>query len=454
VTALARARVLALSRGLRRAVLACGVLAALGCARESSPPNLVLISLDTTRADHLSVYGYPRETTPNLERLADGGVRFALAYAPAPTTGPSHATLFTGLHPITHRVVKNGRVLMSAHATLAERLLAHGWTTAGFVSSYVLDARFGWDQGFEHWDDDFDLATATTMVPSGTGAEVFDRTADATTRRALAWLEQGRDPSRPFFLFVHYMDPHEPWLAPPEFLQRFRTPDLPMDGISGLVARYDAEIAFTDHQIGELLAALDRLGLARNTIVAVSADHGEGLMQHGELNHGTQLYEEQVRVPLLMRWPRGLPAGRVVDGPVSLIDVTPTLLALAGVAPEPGDALQGRSLVPVMRGDQAIDPAQPLFLFRPDNTEIPGEQYAVREGDWKLVIGPGEGRELFDLARDPREREDRAAAQPERAAEMEERIRAWLREHGRPDVQPEQVSPEDLERLRALGYVP
>jgi arylsulfatase A-like enzyme len=444
------------SKSVRRALLgALLVPLALACARESGPPNLVLISLDTTRRDHGSVYGYGRETTPNLERLAAEGVLFSLAYAPAPTTGPSHATLFTSLHPITHRVVKNGRVLVPAHRTLAERLRERGWATAGVVSSYVLDARFGWDQGFELWDDDFDRATATTMVPSGSGVEVFDRTADATTRRAVSWLESERDTSRPFFLFVHYMDPHEPWVAPPEFVERFRTPDVPVDGVSGLIARYDAEIAFTDQQIGELLAALERLGLAKDTIVAVSADHGEGLLQHGELHHGTQLYEEQMRVPLLLRWPRGLPAGRVIDGAVSLIDLAPTLLELAGVPPEAGDAMQGRSLAPVLEGRAPLDPARPIFLFRPNNTEIPGEQYAVRQGDWKLIRGPGEGRrELFDLSQDPREREDRAAAEAARADALERQIAAWLREHERPDPAPGGVSPEDLERLRALGYVP
>jgi len=431
------------------------LLFALACARESGPPNLVLISLDTTRRDHGSVYGYGRKTTPNLERLAEAGVRFSHAYAPAPTTGPSHATLFTSLYPITHRVVKNGRVLAPAHATLAERLLERGWATAGVVSSYVLDARFGWDQGFELWDDDFELASATTMVPSGDGgAEVFDRKADATTRRALRWLEEERDASRPFFLFVHYMDPHEPWVAPSELLARFRTPDLPLDGVSGMVARYDAEIAFTDQQLGALFDALDRLGLARDTVVAVTADHGEGLMDHGELHHGTQLYEEQLRVPLLVRFPRRLPAGRVVEGPVSLLDLVPTLLALLGVEPAAGDPMQGRNLVPVMEGREALDPALPLFLFRPDNTEVPGEQYAVRQGDWKLIRGPGELRELFHLGADPREREDRSAVEAERVAALERELDGWLREHGRPDVAPDPVSPEDLERLRALGYVP
>ena len=151
----------------------CASLAlALGCARVSGPPNLILISLDTTRRDHTSVYGYERETTPNLEKLAADGVRFALAYAPSATTGPSHATLFTSLHPITHRVVKNGRVLTPPHETLAERLREHGWVTAGVVSSYVLDARFGYAQGFDVWDDDFEPATATVLDEQWEGVGV------------------------------------------------------------------------------------------------------------------------------------------------------------------------------------------------------------------------------------------------------------------------------------------
>ncbi len=427
---------------------------ALGCGREQ-PPNLLLVSLDTTRGDHLSAYGYERRTTPNLERLAAEGVRFAEAYAPAPTTGPSHATLFTALAPITHRVVKNGRQLKPSLETLAERLAAAGWETAGFVSSYVLDARFGWDQGFGHWDDDFDVSTATTMVPAESGAEAFDRRATETTRRTLAWLDGDWKRERPFFLFVHYMDPHEPWVAPPQFVQRLRTPDLPADGISGMVARYDAEIAFVDHQLGVLLRALEKQGLAENTLVAVTADHGEGLLDHGELNHGTQLYEEQMRVPLLLRWPRGLPAGLVVEGPVSLVDLAPTLLDLAGVEVAGGAPMQGQSLRPRIEGQAPSDEDAPVFLFRPDNTEVPGEQYAVRVGSWKLIVGPGDGaRELFDLAADPEERNDLAAQETERVEALDARIREWLRAHQRGDVVPDAVSQEDLERLRALGYVP
>jgi arylsulfatase A-like enzyme len=363
--------------------------------------------------------------------------------------------MFTSLAPITHRVVKNGRQLQPSLETLAERFGAAGWETAGFVSSYVLDSRFGWDQGFAHWDDEFEPETATAMVPAESGPEAFDRRATETTRRTLAWVEREWQRDRPFFVFVHYMDPHEPWVAPQQFLRRLRTPDLPQDGISGMVARYDAEIAFVDHQLGVLVRNLDKLGLGENTIVAVVADHGEGLLDHGELNHGTQLYEEQVRVPLLLRWPLGLPSGQVVDGPVSLVDLAPTLLDLAGVPPASKAKMQGRSLVPRIQGEEAANEDAPVFLFRPDNTEIPGEQYAVRVGDWKLIVGPDAGaRELFDLSRDPGEQNDLSAQEPARVEALDRKIHDWLAAHRRGDVVPDSVSQEDLERLRALGYVP
>jgi len=443
--------------------LACATLVALACARESGPPNVLLISLDTTRRDHTSVYGYERDTTPNLAKFAAEGVRFALAYAPSATTGPTHATLFTSLHPITHRVVKNGRVLTPPHVTLAERLRAGGWLTAGVVSSYVLDARFGYAQGFDHWDDDFDPASATVRNEAWEGAEVevFDRTAAATTARTVDWLDGPRDAGRPFFLFVHYFDPHAPWVPPAELAHAFPPAEAAGGGLRVLVARYDAEIAFADAQVGALLAALEERGLAENTLVAITSDHGEGLMQHGHLLHGAQIFEEQVRVPLLLRWPRRLPAGRVIEGPVSLIDLAPTLLELVGLGPEPGVPVHGRSLVPVLEGREAVDPEAPIFLFRQhyergtdSGTPVAGEQYGVRAGDWKLIFGPEEGtRLLFDVARDPRERRDLAAEQPERAEELLRLIAAWRLEHTRPETAPDAVSEEDLERLRALGYV-
>jgi arylsulfatase A-like enzyme len=435
---------------------------ALACAREIRPPNLLLITLDTTRRDHCSVYGYERETTPNLERFAAEGVRVALAYAPSSTTAPSHATLFTSLYPITHRVLRNGRVLLPTHETLAERMHERGWATAGFVSSYVLAERFGLGQGFELWDDDFEPATATTDKEGwqAEGVDAVDRRGDATTRRVLSWLERDRDPERPFFLFVHYFDPHSPYVPPPELADKFPPASGPGQGLRPLVARYDAEIAFADQQIGELLAALDRLGLADDTLVAITADHGEGLMQHGQMGHGVQIYEEQVRVPLLLRWPGRLPAGRVVEGAVSLIDLAPTLLELVGL-PSATGGMQGRSLAPVLAGDARVNPQRPIFLYRrefePGRMEglpVAGEKFGVRLGAFKLVLGPEEGtRELFDVLHDPREREDLAGAEPARAAELEKLIADWRAEYERDVTAPEAITTEDLERLRALGYV-
>ena len=447
----------------RLRLAACGALAlGLACARSSSPPNLLLITLDTTRRDHTSVYGYERETTPNLERVAEQGVRFALAYAPSSTTGPTHATLFTSLHPITHRVSRNGRVLLPVHETLAERLRERGFATAGFVSSFVLAERFGYAQGFDSWDDEFDPATATTDREAWRKADVaaVDRRGDATTARVLAWLEGAREETKPFFLFVHYFDPHMPYAPPPELARRFPPADGAGQNLPALVARYDAEIAFADQQIGALLAALDRLGLADDTLVAITADHGEGLMQHGQMGHGVQLYEEQVRVPLLLRWPGRLPAGRVVEGAVSLIDLAPTLLELAG-ARDAGGVMQGESLAPVLADPSAVAPGRPIFLYRRefapgrvDGQRVAGEKYGVLVGDWKLVLGPEEGtRELFDVLHDPRERDERSAAEPARAAELEQRITEWLATHERDTTAPDATSEEELERLRALGYV-
>ena len=408
------------------------------------------------------MYAYERETTPNLAHVAEQGVKFALAYAPSSTTGPSHASLFTSLYPITHRVLRNGRVLVPENETLAERLHARGYASAGFVSSFVLAQRFGFAQGFDRWDDEFDPSTATMnpAVWQSKGASAVDRRGDATTRRVLDWLEHGRDPAKPFFLFVHYFDPHMPYVPPPEITSRFPPADDPSQGFRSLVARYDGEIAFADEQVGAVLAALDRLGLAENTLVAITADHGEGLMQHGQMEHGVQLYEEQVRVPLLLRWPGHLEAGRVIESPVSLIDLAPTLLELLG-APVSDGVMQGQSLAPVVLGRAQVDPTRPIFFYRREfepgvveGQRVAGEKYGIRLGDWKLVIGPAEGtRELFDVLHDPRERDERSAAEPARAAELEQRLRRWLAEYQRDGAAPDASSDEEVERLRALGYV-
>lgn len=441
-------------------VLAAALAAALGCS-EAPPdprPNLLLVTFDTTRLDHTSLGGYERDTTPHLAALAREGASFELAYAPTATTGPSHATLFTGVSPLRHGVLKNGVPLGASLETLAERLAAEGWRTGAFVSSFVVSRRFAFDQGFGTFDDRFERATSTFAPEFWEGQkieEAFDRRADATTGGALRWLEAnaGRGP---LFAWVHYFDPHAPYVPPEGFAGRY-PPGAAAGELARDVARYDEEIAFADAELGRLLSALDRLGLSASTLVVVTADHGEGLMDHGHMEHGVHVYEEQVRVPLVVRWP-GRIAPRRLAGPVELADLRPTLDDLLGLPP--GPAFEGKSLAPALLDGAGLDPERPVHLYRRHfagerrgEVEVKGEKFAVRVGRWKLIEGPEEGtRELFDLEADPGERENRIDAAPEVAAELAARLAAWRAGRAGEAGAPLRITPEERERLRALGY--
>jgi arylsulfatase A-like enzyme len=419
------------------------------------------VSLDTVRSDHTSAYGYERDTTPELRRLAAQGVRFAQAYAPTATTGPSHATLFTSLYPLAHGVVKNGLALDARYDTLAEILARHGYQTAAVVSSFVLDAKFGYAQGFERYDDDFELLDSSLQTERFGEFEVggaFDRRAGATSDRALRFLEEEREADRPFFLFLHYFDPHDPYDPPAPWRDRFPPAKGALPGLSVAIGRYDGEIGYTDQQLGRVLAALARLGLERSTLVVVTADHGEELMEHGWMYHGLHIYEESVRIPLILRWPGVLPAGRTVEAPVQLVDLAPTLLALLRV-PVEAPAFQGESLAPALLGREALDPERPVFLQRQhyDGSDpklgARGEKFAVRHGRWKYIHGLEEGTfELFDLVDDPDERQNLQARLPERVEALGEEIEAWRKRYARAVGPPAAVSEEDRRRLEALGY--
>ena len=426
----------------------------------AAPPSVLLITIDTARVDHLSVYGYARDTTPVLRDFATQGVRFDTAYAPSATTAPTHASLFTSLYPPTHRVLMNGNRLEDRHETLAEILGAAGWVSGAVVSSYVLDPKFNYGQGFENWDADFSQA----MVPDGVTAwegerieEKFYGRADDTTRRAIAQLEEYAGGDSPFFLFVHYYDPHDPYQPPPEFAMRL--PPRSVAAMDQTLARYDAELAFTDAEIGRLLEALDDLGLSHNTIVVVVGDHGEGLMTHGHMNHGVQIYEEAVRVPLLIRWPSGIPGGQVVAEATEIVDLAPTLIELTGASAVP-DSFDGKSLAPRLRGEEGPLKDRPVWLYRRpypgsmvSRTWAKGEQFGVREGRWKYIVGPDEGTEqLFDLYQDPGEEINVRDQHPGIVRELSGKLEAWRRDHTRESSSEIAVAPEDRRRLEALGY--
>ncbi len=453
-------------------ILALASLGAAGAcgngARPSPPgaPNVLLVMIDTLRADHLSSYGYPRRTTPTLDRLASEGVRFEHAYAPSATTGPSTVSLFTSLHPLTHGYLKNGLVLDLRFTTLAERFRDAGWQTFGLASSVPLAAP-NLDQGFETYDRSWPEEESSPDDANPGKFVRYARSSKSATDHALEWFRTGRDRARPFFAYVHYMDPHEPYTAPERFVGMFPPPPEglpPRDrNIAEQVRGYDAEVRYTDTELGRLLDDLEATGALENTIVVVVADHGQGLFQHGWPGHGWQLYEESVHVPWIMRWPGHLEAGRIVQSPVSLLDVGPTLLSYAAIELV-ADTVQGRNLAPAVTGATPPEPDRSLFFVRAflkDEVNplfpspVKGRLFGMRRGSWKYLEGP-DARvfELYDLAADPGETRNLYAAHPEAAAVLAGDLQRWRTAHGAEVDERSLAVPEDLRKgLEALGYV-
>lgn len=447
-------------------VLLLWVVFVAGCGTGDSipdQPNILFISMDTTRLDHCSVYGYERETTPELEKLAAKGVRCDRAYSPMASTGPVHATMFTSLYPASHLVVKNGLSLTEEIDTLAELLGKTGYETAAFVSSFVLDSSFGFAQGFTHYDDDFSVDGATFLARKWEGKDLeggFDRQAEETTDHAITWLKDSRNRKQPFFLFAHFFDPHTPYEPPVEYRDRFVPGVEVAMNEEEAVGRYDEEIAYMDHEIGRLLTEIEALGLMENTIIVVTADHGEGLMNHGFFQHGVFIYDEAVRVPLLFRWDGKIPSGVTLDAPIEQVDFVPTILSLIGQPTTRGD-FQGRDLAPGLLGTAELDASRPIFLQRQHfeaesvgGISTVGRKYGIRSGDWKLIVGYEEKtQELFDLDEDPGELVNLAAGDPDRVLDLSKQIEIWRIRHERKDATARKVSPEDQEKLRSLGYI-
>ncbi len=314
------------------ALTALAVVASLAlwryASRPNTRPNILLITYDTLRADHSSAYGYARPTMPALERLAADGIRFEHAYAAIPATAPSHATMFTSLLPRLHGLWRNGVVLPARHTTLAEILREQGYRTSAIVSSLVVDRNSGLNQGFAHFDDDFTNARGSYPKDFYRGSRVkvaADRRADEAKQRALAWLANQGDldsggSSQPFFLWIHVFDPHTPYDPPDDARVALRPSGRRLDDLRRTILDYDAEIRFADAEVGEIFERLRSADLFEDMLTIVTADHGEGLMTHSEMYHGLNLYEENVRVPLVVHWPRPIGQGsrgeraRAVDG--------------------------------------------------------------------------------------------------------------------------------------------
>jgi arylsulfatase A-like enzyme len=445
-------------RAGRRTALWIALALALACAPRDERLSVVLVTLDTTRADALSCLGAPAGTTPRLDAFAARAALFTEARSDSNVTNPSHASIMSGMRALDHGVLNHWTQLPDGVDTLPEAFARAGYSTAGFASSRHVGPDFGW-RGFE-------------VLPNMRG----DRSARETTDLALEWLSGARD--RPYFLWVHYWDPHMQYKPEPELARRYYPGDrtagsgpriadapyfrlLPREGVLAWLgdtrdpawapAMYRAEVHATDAQVGRLLDAVAARAGER-TAVVVTADHGEALGEHDIYYAHTGLYEPQLRVPLLIQVP-GLPPLRS-NALVSGLDIAPTVAELGGV--ELRNTVSGVSLARLLRGEP-----EPRLAERTTHVYQNAHNFAVavREGDWKLIwpIAPdhpilGTKPQLFDLARDPGELRDLSGAEPARLAALRQVAEPWVA-RGPIERKTEHVDPEALEQLRALGYL-
>lgn len=490
------------------------LLAALaaGCVGGPVPPaveplpagsNVLLITIDTLRADHLSSYGYPRVTSPVIDRLADEGVRFEVPIVQWPKTGPSMASMFTATYAKDNGIVRKiGIPLPCRFEMLAERFQAQGYTTHAVVANGALASDFYFDQGFETYIETWKLHSAEGSDQSGGDPN----RAEAVTQLAIGLLDRLSAEDRPFFLWVHYLDPHAPYIPPGEWAGRFQgdehfdpaprlhiadTPTQQMYGIGTeqvidgrddlafYLARYDAEIAYTDAQVGRLLDEMEQRGLMDGTLTVLTSDHGESLGEHNYyFDHGRFGFQTCLKVPLVFHYP-GVLAPRVDPRPVELIHLAPTLLEAAGAELPGGVWMQGRSLTPRLRG-VAVSPearsgaeVSPVAFSEAGWETKNRWQKVIQDGRFKLIYaesppeqrwiaGEGVRFALFDLERDPGETENIAEALPEERDRLLRRLWEWENREpfpveigavGEGCSEDRSMEGETRELLEALGYL-
>lgn len=447
---------------LSLALLLCPALAAPTATAEAiaAKPPLILITIDTLRADHLGCYGYERETSPNIDAFAAEALLFENAYAPMPTTLPSHVSLLTSSLPARHGVLSNFRYLQIPLVTsddaelrsVAQWLGKAGYQTAAFTSASPLSRGTGIDAGFAHFD---------APPPFNAGGESIRRDASETVSLALDWLAKA-DPAAPVFLWVHVFDPHLPYEPPAPHDTAFgeadraaQIRDLSARGVARPLHRfvanatnlYDGEIRFTDAEVGRLFGALRERGLYEPAVIVLTGDHGEGLHQHGEPGHD-QLWRSTLSIPLIARWPGG-PRGERSTVVASLVDVLPTLRAHTKL-PLSGASFDGNDLLA-----EDGEAARAVLSQEAVRSTAPTERtFALSEGPWRLWwLNNGPSR-LYNLEQDPHELRDVLADHPEVAARLRARVDALLAEaHERPGIEvSDEIDPALRKRLIELGY--
>jgi choline-sulfatase len=425
---------------IRRRLFSCSVvisitlgLSSFAC-RRAERPNVLVITIDTLRADHLGCYGFTLARTPAIDKLAGESVRFTDAIAAAPITMPAHSSIFTGLFPPAHGVRDNGAYALGESAvTLAERLRDAGYTTHAFVSALVLNRRYNLSQGFETYDDDLWAEDDPKLFM------IRERQAPKTAERFLQWFgDWNRSRSKPFFTWVHFFDPHQPY-----------RPSFSDSALA--VSPYDAEIAGVDRQVGRIVDTLRRNGQLDNTVLILLADHGESLGEHGEKTHAIFVYDATVRVPLLIRYHSAF-APSVYSSPVRSVDVVPTVLGILGLPG--GDTTDGHDLGPALRGKE---PAPQLPQYSESLLSEVGfgmaPLFAIRDDGYKYIRAPRP--ELYDLRRDPHELHNILAELPRVGAKLDAQLTQMLNDSSRHAVKAaaNPMTRETEESLQALGYL-
>ncbi len=422
----------------RRFLLACLALAIAGAGgcrrRETIPFNLLVITLDTTRADSIGAYGNRDACTPNLDRLAREGVMFRNSYAAVPLTLPSHCSLFTGRYPPAHQVRNNGSYFLPAtETTLAELLNANGFLNSAFIASFTLLGKFGLNQGFALYDEGFRQQQVALNFHD-------EAPADEISGKFSAWLEGHHQ--RRFFAWLHFYDPHSPYRVHPEVDARFAASER---------LRHEGEVAYVDLHLGRVLRRLEEKGLLERTLIVVAGDHGEAFGEHGEFGHGIFCYEESLKVPLILRYPPRIPGGGKIDVRVSLVDVMPSILHYLGI-PCP-ETVQGRSFHGLIAGRAEAGQRDVYFESRfglEANHWAPITGLIVDEHKYISLIEP----ELYDLGHDAGERDNLYKKKNMLARQLDGRLRRFLVDHASAaGAGRRRLSADDIASLKTLGYI-
>lgn len=392
--------------------------------------NVLLVTLDTTRADRLGCYGYKKAKTPNLDYLASNGVRFLNAYCQVPLTCPSHCSILTGTYPLYHQVRNNGTYYLSPDLqTLAEALKERGLKTAAFVSSFTVDSRFGLDQGFDVYDDEF--------VPGQTFKALnSERSADKVFTSFSRWLDENK--ATHFFSWVHFFDPHLPYDPPSPYREQF------------LDNPYDGEIAFMDFYIGKIVDKLKEHNLLKKTLIILAGDHGEAFGEKQEKGHGVFIYESTMRVPLIFYADNNLPNGKVINARVRLIDLMPSILDIMDVPLAKN--IQGTSLLPYIEGRKKKDLSSYIESYFPRENYGWSELVGLIDGEWKYIKAPKE--ELYNLIQDPQEEKNLIREERKIALEKKYKLEDIIKNSTSPLIAEKRtLTSEERQRLRSLGYI-